>query len=578
MRLLSLSLLVVLAPAVSAQMCPERSLGTPLGGGDEAIYGPAPIGFAFPFGGTTYTDVHICTNGFFFLSNGGTPAPGGSDYTPTVNELVTGSPRICALWNDLNLTAANNGSIWIDSSPSRCTITWENAVGYGLTVPFQVQAQLFPSGEVHLFWSSTATNNSAYNYAGGQGLVGASPGLGVAAPAASDLSTTGSTLDDTVFELWPLQSTFDLQSVAMPLIPTAPGWTWLPSPQTGCATTADYGQGCITIPDSFYEVMTPGNFDLANRTLTFTRNANGYTVTTAIPGTFVTPGAGAAVIANADDTTQLVTLPSPMPIPGGTTSFLTVGSNGNIALGSSGNGNGFAPDVGLFLAWLTTSIAASWHDYNPTIAGSGSIKFEVGGGVAYVTWDNVYSYNSTVADRFQYQFQLATGNVTIVYDTFGLGSANYLVGYSRGGASPQVGPTDISTGLATPIAIADVGMQGVRLTGNGLPIVGTSSYSYAISAVPNVVPLAFLFFGDQQLPGLDLTFLGMPGCRGYTNLNLGSATLSVALPSGTGGVALPLPNNAGLIGASLTAQAVAFSLLTPANLVASNGTLTTLGL
>jgi hypothetical protein len=51
----------------------------------------------------------------------------------------------------------------------------------------------------------------------------------------------------------------------------------------------------------------------------------------------------------------------------------------------------------------------------------------------------------------------------------------------------------------------------------------------------------------------------------------------VVLPAGTGGVTLPIPSAISLIGVVLTAQAGAFSLATPLNLVVSNGTLVTIG-
>ena len=119
--LLSILLAATAAPLL-AQTCPERNLGVALGAGDEAVYTHA-IGFAFPFAGTTYTDVHVCTNGFLFLSNGGVPTPGGSDYTATQAEFANGSPRICALWCDLNLIAANGAQIYANNTASTCTIT-----------------------------------------------------------------------------------------------------------------------------------------------------------------------------------------------------------------------------------------------------------------------------------------------------------------------------------------------------------------------------------------------------------------------------------------------------------------------
>ncbi|HEX5053605.1 MAG TPA: hypothetical protein VFZ65_17635 [Planctomycetota bacterium] len=576
-RTLLPALLAVCTASLIAQSCPDRTLGNALGSGDEVVFPIQAIGFAFPFAGMSYTDVHVCTNGYLTLSNAGVPAPGGSDYTATQADLAGGPPRICALWCDLNVVGANGSQVYINSSPSKCTITWDRVVNYGMTTQFQVQLQLFPTGEIVVFYSAGATNNSTYNYAAGIGMVGVSPGGGVTLPAPSDLSAAGNTTDASLFEEWLLQTTFDMPLQSLHLIPTPPGWTWLPAPWTGCATATDYGTGCINAPDSFYEVMSAPAFDLAGSTLSLLRTPTGYTVLSGLPGAIVPPSASALIVANGDDVVQTVGLASPMPAPFGTTSSLTISSNGTIALSAGSNGASFAPDVGNFLAYVNTALAPSWHDYNPAIAGSGKILFEQTAGFAYVTWDNVYVYNTTVPDRFQCQFELATGNMTVVYDAFGGAGPDYLVGYSVGGPSVRPEASDVSA-LLTPIHVVDTAVNGLRLTSSGLPILGNPSYALQASFVPNLVPLGFLFFGTAQVPGLDLTFLGMPGCRGYTNANLTSASFPVALPAGTGSQPLPIPSTMSLAGTVLTSQAVAFSLATPLNLVTSNGTRIDIGL
>ncbi len=568
---------IAIAAALPAQNCPERNLGIALGTGDDVMFGIQPIGFAFPFAGTTYTDVHVNCNGYFFLSNAGVPtAPTGGDYSSTPGELVAGGPRVCVLWNDLNITAGNNASVYIDSTPSRCTITWDNAVNFGHTTLFQIQAQLFPSGEIRLYWSEGATNNSSFNFVAGSGITGVSPGLGALLPAASDLSTGAVTSSDTLYEQWTVQGTFDLPLRSMQLIPTNPGWLWVTTPWSGCAATRDFGLGCVDARDSFYELMPASGFDLANTRLALVRTGNGYIATSSSTATFVTPSLGAQVVANADDATQTVQLAAPMPIPGGTTQFLTVSSNGTIALSANGNGAGFAPDANVFLGYAETAIAAAWHDYNPAFTGSGKITFEQLGGIAYVTWNNVYSYNSASPDRFQCQFDVASGNITIVYEAFGAVGNPYLVGYSLGGASVRTIESDLSAELGSSILVEDAGVQGVTLSTNGLPLIGNAAFAYVATFVPAVSPVGVLFFGDTATPPVDLGFLGMPGCRAYTNANLVSVVFPVA--SGTGTQPLPIPPVAALIGTDLVAQVVAFSLQTPATLVTSNGTQITIGL
>lgn len=136
----------------------------------------------------------------------------------------------------------------------------------------------------------------------------------------------------------------------------------------------------------------------------------------------------------------------------------------------------------------------------------------------------------------------------------------------------------MSIALAAPLVLFDVCVQGLTLTTGGLPLVGNTSFDYKVSLIPAVSPVGIMLFGDQQAPGLDLGFLGMPGCRGYTNANLASFTFPVTQPACIGSQPLPIPNNTALVGTAFTAQALAFSLATPLNLVTSNGTLVTIGL
>jgi hypothetical protein len=406
------------------------------------------------------------------------------------------------------------------------------------------------------------------------GLTGACIGGGATLPAASDLSAGGVTPDNTLYEIWPVANTFDMASQYLHQIATLPGWVYLNGVPANCASTANYGTGCIDVPDTFYEMMPAASFDLSGVVLTSLRTPTGYDVVNSLPGAIVPPSLSAPIIANADDTTQTVALSAPMPVPGGVTSSLTVSSNGNIALSALGNGTAYTPNVANFLAWTETAFAA-WHDYNPTIAGSGKIKFEEVGGIAYVTWDGVYSYLQTQPNTMQFQFNLATGDVTMVFGTFALVGNDHLVGYSKGGASADPGAMDLSSAFGT-LTIQD-NKRALALTGLTPPVLGTN-YTLETSNVPALVPLGFMLFGDTQInPGIDLGFIGMPGCRVYTSANLNTLSFPVNPITGSGTFVLPIPSSPGLVGFTLASQALAFSLDTPLNLISSNGTIFSLG-
>ncbi len=109
---------------------------------------------------------------------------------------------------------------------------------------------------------------------------------------------------------------------------------------------------------------------------------------------------------------------------------------------------------------------------------------------------------------------------------------------------------------------------------SGFPVLG-STVTLTTTNAPTVAPIAALFFGDQQLSGLDLGFLGAPGCNAWTNGNLTTATFAVS--AGSGSVAFTIQNQPSLVGLSVTMQAAAFTLANPLGLATSNGLAWTLG-
>lgn len=576
MRNLLRSLALGLLALPAAAQCYNSALGTPLAnGGPDYVYPITSIGFAFPLAGTTYTDIHVTTKAMCYLSNAGVPAPGLPDYDPTAAELVGGPPRLCALWNDMQPSAT--GLVYVNATATQCTITWKNWQSYGIASPlFDIQMQLLPSGEIYCIYGPTVTNNSTYGL-GQVGIAGASPGGGATLPTASNLSAGGATTSNTIYEQWSTVNTFDMAGNTLHLIPTTPGWVYQYGVPAGCASTTSYGTGCLTVSDSFGEQWPMGSFDLQNTTWSWLRTGAGYVIVSGIAGTFVTPGPGAVTVApGLLDGQQQFTLSTPMPIAGGNTTTLNVCTKGFITPAPVGTID-WSPTFAELLAATQTTFAC-WHDYNHGAVGSGLITYEEVGGIAYATWNGVYSFTTTAPNTFQFQFELATGNVTLVMGSFaGAASVDQIVvGYSVGGPSPGVAPTDLSA-LTGAITVADTFVgPNLALAANGLPSLGNANFRLDTSAVPNVAPIGILFFGDTQV-GIPLDFIGAPGCSGYTNANLTSLTFPVAFPAATGGISLPIPNSAGLIGLSLTCQSAAFTLLNQLGLVTSNGLRFTIG-
>lgn len=583
MRLLSIPLaLAILSPAALAQ-CFDQAYGPAIGGAlltGEVILPIQSIGFPFPLAGTTYTDLHVSTKGEIYLSNAGVPAPPGfTDFTATGAEFASGGPRIAALWCDY-LMYSGTAEVYLNATPTKCTVTWENIVCYANCAPFTMQVQLLPTGEVLFFWGPGAINNSSAGFPTWQvGVVGVSPGAATL-NSSLDLSAGGVAADNLIYEEFP-GATFDMAGNGLHLIPLNPGWVYTTPAATQCASAVTYGKGCIQEDDSIYEFWgSSASFDANLLTISFLRGPSGYTVLTAIPGTFVPPGGGAVQVAPAVlDGAQVFPLSAGMPVPGGTTSSINITTKGQIELGAANlTGLDYTPTIAEHLAHATT-VVACWHDFDQVTTGSGQILFEEVGGIAYVTWNGVYSFSNPTPNTMQFQLNVATGDITLVLGTMGGMVGNFdsaLVGYSVGGPSALAGAIDWST-LLSAINVADVAVgPGLAISTTQLPTIGNAGFTVDVSNVPPILPIALVYFGTTVNPGFDLGFFGMPGCELYQLLDFYNAAIPVG-PTWSGSLNLPVPNNPAIAGTEWTGQALAFTLANPANLVSSNGLTLTAG-
>jgi hypothetical protein len=549
------------------------AIGTPATLVGDVVFAMRPIGFAFPLGGASYSDLHVCDKGYVWLSNGGVPAPGYADFSASANEFANQGPRVAALWADVQALALNGAQVHVDASPTRCVVTWENVTCYGaVCAPFTMQLQLFPSGAVAVFFGEGATNASVGSAVWQAGLTGVSPGNLAAVPAPVDFAAgSGGVAGALVHEAWTAMHAFDLAGRGVVLTPGAGGWTFAPA--ANCAQAQRFGRGCIRADDSLYETFTAG-CDLAQSALRWQRAAAGYVVTRAPNAAFVPPSPAATPVApGVLDGAQVFALSSPMPCPGGSTAALCVTTKGQVQYATAVPAAiDYTPTAPELLALPKTTFAL-WHDFDQTAAGSGGIWFEESGGIAYATWLAVPGFTSAAPSTFQFQLDVTTGDVTLVMGALGsVGAPDpAVVGCSAGGPSIDPGWTDLSA-IAGALLVEDVGRRGLELAAVGLPIVGNAGFALAASNVPPAVPLAFVAFGSQPTtPALDLGVLGLPGCFGHHAADLGIVAVPAALPAGDALLPLPTPNAPALVGAAFVAQALAFEPLLPGQLATSNG-------
>lgn len=594
MRPTLLSILLPLLAAPLAAQCLSTTGGVSAGlvavgtdpASDEGVSPPIAIGFPFPLGGSTWSHVVADSNGVLYLTNGA-PAVGrvlfGASDLADLRGNVGDSPRIFPLWCDYE--GASGWAVNVDLSvPNRCKVNWIRvrewfSVSQG---PFSFSASLDPSGAVEFSYSALPAlpNWSIYAATG----ISAGNAVGTAFEPSRNLVAGA---DSGALPL--------LYEEMFGAIPAATGGSLLLVPNalggytsaTTCRPAAHtkFGAGCYA--DSFYQLLPDGAAaaaQLQGNALHMDPTATGYTVTW-VPGgasLFVPPTSATAFPRSDDDQYQLDLAANGLPsfvTPTGSTSSLWVHANGFVSTTGATNDNGswntpfandWRPSERFRLAPETAFYA--WHDWESSDTSGGEIVWHHDPlqNVLYLTWNGVENHSlapATNPGTFQFQFHLGTGAVDYVWvavdgDTTSPRGSAHLVGYSPGGASLDPGQLLLPVaGGTTTITTA----QPMQLSASPAPQIlvgGTSNpITYTIAQMPDFAPpsslrVGFLAFSFAPLPGVDLGFLGAPGCDLHiSNLDVvfpitisGAATQSVV-------ITYPAPLAAGL---SFFAQGIAF--------------------
>jgi len=342
---------------------------------------------------------------------------------------------------------------------------------------------------------------------------------------------------------------------------------------TVLATNTTVGAGCISVADvsSYENFATAAAFDLSNTSMSWIRTTTGYL---AIPGTaaYLAPSATAQVLALTDDSETTVTLSQAMPVgSSSSTSSLVVCSNGFISSGT-GNGVGFTPTPATFLAGPKAWWSLAWHDFNPAAAGSGQVKFEQIGNIAYVTWDGVYDFGGTTAANactFQAQFDVTNGSVNVVYQTMSTLGGGFLTGFSDAGASADPGSMDISAALPATYNLATFAVSPLTLAATSRPITGTN-WNLGVTNVPAAGAVGIDIFGlaDPAILDLSLFGLGQSGCQLRASLDLLNAWF---VAGNTHSYSFAVPNSPALVNFHLFTQSAVLQAPGLSATLTSNG-------
>ena len=170
--------------------------GTPLPLSDESAI-EVPFGdFAFPFASSTWSSVFVNSNGNLTF---GQPK---LDFTPTPTELLNGPPSIAPLWDDLD--PGTGGYVYYRRTADALTVTFDDVFEFGRSVPTDFSVTMWATGSIEFRYGE---------HGGNDGLVGISPGGGVADPGEVDLSAATGPFpaDDPVYEEF-VYGQFDLDT------------------------------------------------------------------------------------------------------------------------------------------------------------------------------------------------------------------------------------------------------------------------------------------------------------------------------------------------------------------------------
>ena len=497
---------------------------------DEGLSAPIPLGFAFPMAGAasaTFSHVVIESNGVAYLTNGGAAVGTTTFGVADMAGIAGDSPRIAAFWSDLEgFNGGANYAVTTDTSvPGVFTINWIEVNQYFELGTLSAQAKLFANGDV------------SFSYSAGIVLQGFSATVGVSAgngliDVSTDLTALPTSTIGSLYETFPI-GVFDLQGTTMFFAYSGTGYTAV-STCTGAplAYNLQYGTGCYDVPGAgvyeFHADAAIASAALQGNALQVIPTGYGYTGLWLAGGAsaYIAPSVAASIILPGDDGSVAVTLPSLMPSPKGPVSQVAVSGNAIVTLGGiSNNDFDFSPSGGEFATGDATAFYA-WHDYNEFEGGD--VKTEQVGNLFCITFENVENYSLTNPSpnpgTMQFQLDLTTGACTMLWvtvdtDTTSTFGSAHLVGWKTSGVVTDNGSQVLATAL--PITTGE-NLVAMSLSASPNPIstptIGTT-VTYQTDNMPEFAPGAGIYVGINILslssipaPGVDLFFIGAPGC------------------------------------------------------------------
>ena len=170
---------------------------------DDVISSAIPIGFTFPYGEYTYTEVIISSNGWIGL---GASQTSNNIFNNLASTTVV--PVIAPLWDDCSLSAGSCEYLLSGTAPDRIFIIQYSSLkwNYNSTTMFNLQVRLYENGKIDIVYgSSTGDPYSPTASIGINMLPGGSSWFYSVTPGTP--ATTSTTAENNIVGFWPGEGT-----------------------------------------------------------------------------------------------------------------------------------------------------------------------------------------------------------------------------------------------------------------------------------------------------------------------------------------------------------------------------------
>ncbi|HXI29026.1 MAG TPA: hypothetical protein VNG89_11395, partial [Vicinamibacterales bacterium] len=359
------------------------------------------------------------------------------------------------------------------------------------------------------------------------------------------------------------------------------------------AYSVQFGDGCYFHPQAFYQDFLPSlaTPNLANTGIQMIPlTPNNYvvvpTASTIVPPTSTSitlspPTAGSSGAGNWDDAYLVQALPFTFPYAGGSTSVISIGSNGYIFLNSESStsfdvsGASYG-SIGTFRDHQGR-ICPFFHDLDPTVGGGIFYEPDTSPTPSFVTitWQNLQEFGvSTALNTFQLKLN-SSGLVEINYGALANTSAgnDAIAGFTPGNGARLPPPQNLVATM--PFQSGDGSIPPV-LGLSARPVLGTSTNLVTTNITAGTL-FVFQVTGFGTIPaGVNLAPIGMPGCFQYV---VPVSSLLLPVIGGQSSTSIFIPNVPSFAGTVVSSQAAPLTAgLNAAGILASNGVCMKIGL